>query len=230
MAGFNTKLYEQVATGHNTMSTRAYNVAISGFTAMNILVATLGSSFTYDLVFEKTWVFLVFLLACMGISIGGAVVAHSHDDATTSVIGGFICAAAMGAMVGPFVALYEAGSVVQALLLSAGIVLATGLIGAVIPNNLAAWGAPLFACLLGLVVIQLVLPLVAYLTGMDITFTMTLIDYAAILLFSFIMVYDLNKAQRLDKTWNNAIDVAVNVFLNFANIFIRVLSLMGQKK
>ena len=53
---------------------------------------------------------------------------------------------------------------------------------------------------------------------------------AVLVLFCLSLVYDLNMARRLDKTMNNAIDVAVNVFLNFANIFIRLLSIMGQRK
>jgi FtsH-binding integral membrane protein len=58
----------------------------------------------------------------------------------------------------------------------------------------------------------------------------TLLDWAVLILFCAIMVYDLNRAKRLSRTLDNAIDVAVNVFLNFANIFIRVLAIMGKKK
>jgi len=45
-----------------------------------------------------------------------------------------------------------------------------------------------------------------------------------------LVIYDLNRAMRLQRTMNNAIDVSVQVFLDFINIFIRILSLMGGVK
>ncbi|MGV9001357.1 MAG: Bax inhibitor-1 family protein [Candidatus Saccharimonadaceae bacterium] len=229
MSGINTGLYDSRQTGVSTMSRRIYLLAITTYTAIFIGVAAFGASLSDSLVFTNKWLYLLFLIACVAVSIGGAVLAHSNDDATVSIVGGFICSAAMGVMVGPFVALYELGSVVQALGITAGVVILTGLIGALLPKDLSMWGAPLFGGLLGLILLSFAAPFLAML-GLDYQLTVTVLDYAGILLFSAIMVYDLNKAARLDRTHNNAIDVAVNVFLNFANIFIRVLSLMGNKK
>lgn len=227
MKSFSSDLYDQRRSGHDTMTRRGFMLVISACTALNIVVAALGARTTYNLKIDNGWLLVGFLIVCMLVAIGGAVLAHANDDPTTSIIGGFICAGAMGAMCGPLIALYEVGSVVQAFGISAGIVLLTGFIGAVMPKDLSMWGAPLFAGLLGLIVLYLVAPFLGFL-GLDYKLTITILDIAGILLFSAIMVYDLNMAQRLDKTLNNAIDVAVNVFLNFANIFIRVLSLMGD--
>ncbi len=229
MTGIKTGLYDQRRSGIDTIGQRAFMFAISIFTTMNIAVAALGSRLSYGWEFSNKWIYIGFLLACVAVSIGGAFLAHTNDDPMTSIVGGFICAGAMGVMVGPFVALYEGGSVFQAFAITSGVVVLTGFIGAVIPKDLSMWGAPLMACLLGLIVLYLVAPFLGWL-GLDYEFTVSILDVAGIVLFSAIMVYDLNMAQRLDKTLNNAIDVAVNVFLNFANIFIRVLSLMGQKK
>lgn len=230
MSGFNTGLYESGRSGIDTMGRQAFLFAISMFTAIFIAVSALGASFSIDWTFSNnTLLFLLFLLGCVVVSIGGAILAHSHDDPMTSVVGGLICAGAMGLMVGPFVGLYELGSVGQAFGISAGIVVLTGLIGAIMPKDLSAWGAPLFAGVLGLIGLYLVVPFLALL-GINIEFAVSVLDVVGIALFSAIMVYDLNMAVRLDKTLNNAIDVAVNVFLNFANIFIRVLALMGNAK
>lgn len=226
---FNTGLYDQRATGYDTMSQSGFMFIISLCTAFNIAVAALGAAVTYNLTINNRLLLLGFMLICVVVSICGASLAHANDDPTVSIMGGFICAGAMGAMCGPFIALYEAGSVVQAFGISAGIVLLTGFTGAVMPKDLSMWGAPLFAGLLGLIGLYLAAPFLSWL-GLDYEFTITVLDVVGIVLFSAIMVYDLNRAARLDKTLNNAVDVAVNVFLNFANIFIRVLSLMGNKK
>jgi FtsH-binding integral membrane protein len=227
---FNEGFYKQRQSNVNTMSVRSYMAAISGFTAVFIMVSMVGASFSYTWTFsDNGWLLLLFMLACLVGSIGGGVLAQANDDPMISVIGGTICAGAMGLMIGPFVALYELGSVVQAFVLAAGVVLVTGFIGALLPADLSAWGAPLFGLLLGAIFIQFGgIMLAAF--GLDMELSFTILDWAVLILFCAIMVYDLNMARRLDRTFNNAIDVAVNVFLNFANIFIRILSIMGQAK
>lgn len=224
MESISGKLYRTRQRGVDTMSERTFTFAISAFTLINIAVASLGAKLTYNLEFTNKWFFLGFAIACVFVSIVGAVWGQSNDDVMTSVLGGFICAFAMGAMIGPFVSLYETSSVIYALGLTAGVVFLTGLVGAVIPKDLSGWGTPLFAGLIGLIIISFIAPLFGF------KHTLTVLDIVGIVLFCGIMMYDMNMARHLDKTMNNAVDVAVNIFLNFANIFIRILSLMGQKK
>jgi FtsH-binding integral membrane protein len=229
MTSISTGLYDKRQRGVDRMTRRGFMLAISFFTTLNIMVAALGSAVSYRWEFTNDWLLLGFMIACTVVAILGAFLAHSHDDPMTSIVGGFICAGVMGLMVGPFVALYEVGSVLQAFVITTAIVFLTGFVGAVMPKDLSMWGAPLFAGLLGLLGLYLVAPLLGWL-GLDYGFTVTVLDIVGIVLFSAIMVYDLNRASRLDKTLNNAIDVAVNVFLNFANIFIRILSAAGNRK
>lgn len=224
----NSSFYNQYQTGVSLMSQRGFMMAISGFTAVFIVVAMLGASFSYGWTFTNEWLYLGFLLVCMLVSMGGGMLAHANDSAGVSVLGGSICAIAMGVMVGPFIALFTTGSVVQAFTLAAIVVVATGVIGALLPQDLSAWGAPLFGLLLGAIFIQFGgIILAAF--GINMQLVFGILDWVVLLLFSAIMVYELNMAKRLDRTLNNAIDVAVNVFLNFANIFIRILSIMGKK-
>lgn len=224
MDSISGNLYETRQRGEHTISERVFTFSIAFFTLLNIGVAALGSKVSYSWEFTKSWQYMLFLVACVLVSVGGAVFAQSNDDVMISVIGGFVCAFAMGVMVGPFVSMYETSSVIYALGLTAGVVFLTGLIGFVIPKDLSGWGTPLFAGLLGLIVISFIAPLFGF------EHTLTVLDIVGIVLFCGIMMYDMNMARYLDKTLNNAIDVAVNIFLNFANIFIRILSLMGEKK
>lgn len=205
-------------------------MAISAFTAVFIIIAMIGSSFSYNWTFGgNQWLYIGFLLVCMLVSIGGGALAHANDSPGVSLVGGAICAGAMGLMVGPFVALFTIGSVVQALGLAAGVVLITGFIGALLPRDLSAWGAPLFGLLLGAIVIQFG-GIIASALGFNFQFVFGILDWAVLFLFCAIMVYDLNMARHLNRTMNNAIDVAVNVFINFINIFIRILAILGKKK
>jgi len=227
---FNEGFYDQRQSHVNTMNVRTYMMAISGFTAVFIMVSMVGASFSYTWTFsDNGWLLLLFMLVCLAGSIGGGVLAQANDDPMISVVGGAICAGAMGLMIGPFVVLYARVSVVSSCVLATGVVLVTGFIGALLPADLSAWGAPLFGLLLGAIFIQFGGILLAAF-GVDMELSFTILDWAVLILFCAIMVYDLNMARRLDRTFNNAIDVAVNVFLNFANIFIRILSIMGQAK
>ncbi len=223
-----SKFYNGIQSGADTMTNRGFMMAISAFTAVFIVVAMVGASFSYSWTFgDNQWLYIGFLFACMLVSVGGGVLAQANDDPTISVVGGVICSGAMGVMVGPFVAMFTLGSVIQAFVLAAVVVLVTGFIGALLPQDLSAWGAPLFGLLFGSIVIQFG-GIIASALGFNFQLGFSILDWAVLILFCAIMVYDLNKARHLSKTLNNAIDVAVNVFLNFANIFIRILSILKK--
>ena len=57
---------------------------------------------------------------------------------------------------------------------------------------------------------------------------MTLWDLAGVALFSAYVVYDLNRAMSIPYSMKNAIDAAVEVYLDLINLFIRLLSLLGE--
>ena len=219
-------LYEARQSGVDTMSQASFSVAISVFTAINIAIASLGARISYNWpIYQRGtsgWLLLGFFIGCLVVSVSGALWAQSNDSPGISLIGGAICAVAIGVLVGPFVSRYDAKSVLEALILTTGVVVLTGFIGAVIPKDLSGWGPPLFAGLIGLIAATFIVPL------FGIPHSMLILDVVGIALFSGLMMYDMNQARYLDRTLNNAIDVAVNTFLNFANIFIRILSLMGN--
>ena len=59
----NSSFYDQYQTGVSTMGRRGFMMAITGFTAMFIVVAMLGASFSYGWTFTNTWLYIGFLLA-----------------------------------------------------------------------------------------------------------------------------------------------------------------------
>ena len=56
-----------------------------------------------------------------------------------------------------------------------------------------------------------------------------LFDYIFILIFSLYLGYDWCKAQYYPKTYDNAIDSALDIYLDVINLFIRLLSILGDK-
>jgi FtsH-binding integral membrane protein len=224
----NTVSHSIAQSNAGTMGHGEFMFAITAFVAAFIVIAMLGSSFSYSWTFRGSSVLYIgFILACAVVAIVGGSVAQASPDPFVSTIGGAICALLMGMMIGPFVGSFEKGIVVRAFVLTAGIVLVTGLIGALLPQDLSAWGAPLLGLLLGAIVMQFGSAVLSAL-GRPMRVAFTALDWAILILFSLMMVYDLNRAKRIDPTLDNAIDVAVNVFLNAINILIRILALMDK--
>jgi FtsH-binding integral membrane protein len=104
-------------------------------------------------------------------------------------------------------------------------------IGATIPDSLEHWGSYLFAGLMALLVAQFMAPIALWF-GVILPdgFVMTALDWVGIVLFSGYVIYDMNRAQRVAPTLDNAVDCSLDLYLDILNLFIRLLSIMGQKK
>ena len=58
------------------------------------------------------------------------------------------------------------------------------------------------------------------------TYTLILGAY----IFSLYIGFDWSRAQVMSKTLDNAVDAAVQIYLDIINLFIRLLKIMGKKK
>lgn len=220
-----------VPTQTGVLSKRTYMFLVTMFTAAGIAFAAAFSliSLEWDM---KAWhwaAMLGFFLGVLAVGILGIWIAHSSDNPLISSIGYAIVAGAMGLMMGPFVNMYTTVSVFRILALTTLIVVVLGVIGAMWPGDLASWGKWLLGALIIVIVATLAVPLLGFF-GLPTGGAMLLIDWIAIFVFAGFVIYDLNKAVRLEFTVDNAIDSALNIFLDFINLFIRLLEIFGQKK
>lgn len=215
-----TSLWER--TGEGTMSANLYASWVTFLTAFGIAVS--AATAYIALSFEFT---LLLLLPALVASIVGILISKNNDDVTLSLVGYMLVAVSFGFITVPVVAMYTTASVVRILSLTTTVVLGLGFVGALVPKSLESWWSWLFGGLLVLLAGQLFLPLASYL-GVPIGDAMNLWDWVGVVLFSGLVVYDLNRAMRIPYTMNNAVDCAVEVYLDFANLFIRLLSLLGD--
>ena len=125
--------------------------------------------------------------------------------------------------------LAPAASVVKVFAITTGLVVTLGLVGAVYPKSLESWGIYLLGGLLVLIFGQFVV-LIAGMLGANVGGAMTVFDWIGVALFSAYVVYDLNRAMRVERTHDNAIDCAVAIYLDFLNLFLRLLRLLGTRK
>lgn len=195
---------------------------ISFWTAAGIASSAVAAYFAQSM--ELTWPFLIGVLIA---GIVGVLIALNSSVPVVSLFGYALVAIPFGLMFGPIVALYTTASIVKVFAITSVIVVGLGIIGAVIPDDLEGWGSWLFGALLILIIGTLFVPIARFI-GLPVEGALTLLDWAGVLIFSAYVIYDWNRAMRVPYTQDNAIDCALAVYLDFINLFIRLLSLLGD--
>jgi len=201
------------------------------WTTVGIVFSAITSTISQDwqIATWGVWGMLGFALGILAVSFLGVFVAQSSDNPVISLVGYALVAGPFGLLLGPVLALYETSSILKVLAITATVVIVLGLVGVFIPDDLAPWGLWLTGGLLLVILAQFIVPLLGSF-GLPVEGAMTWVDWIALVIFGGLVIFDLNRAIRLPFTHDNAIDSAVAIYLDFINIFIRLLSLMGQKK
>lgn len=220
---FSREFVDSKATRVGEMSLRLYILLLSFFIAGGIAVSAVAVKVTYDM--PATW---LLLLGSLAVSFLGIFISKS-DNWVVSLVGYFLVVSAMGAMMGPYVASFTLASVAKVFILTMVVTIAIGTIGALYPNSVESWGGFLLTGLLVLIVAQfsvLLLPLF----GFPPDGAMRALDWVGVFLFSGYVFYDMNQAvQKEDYTLDSAVDGALSMYLNVANLFVRFLGIAGDR-
>lgn len=210
--------------GRDTMSKQLFAFLMCAWTFIGVGMTAAGAYIARD------WQFNLWLmLATLVVTFIGVFVAMGSDKPIISLMGFALIAIPFGLFLGPIVAAYTTASVFKVFFLTSLMVSILGIIGGVIPDSLESWGSWLFGGLIMLLGGLFIVPIGA-MFGLDMGGAMTLLDWAGLLIFGGLVLYDVNRAMRLVYTMDNAIDAAVAVYLDWLNIFIRLLSLTGQRR
>ena len=103
--------------------------------------------------------------------------------------------------------------------------LITGGMGAltlIAPSLFEKLGGALLGCLGGLIVCELALLL--FRVEQNVT------DWVAAGIFSLYIGYDIHRSQQFARTVDNAVDCALDIYLDIANLFIRLMEIMSRRK
>jgi FtsH-binding integral membrane protein len=215
MAKFSNDVWTR--RGVDEISVNTYNLIFGLTTGYGLFVFGLliNAFFKHQM---SGWESLLYML----ISFAGCFIAASEVP-IMNLLGLTMIAGGLGAICGPFFGHYKVDSIINISAMTLVICLVLGAIGWMYPKSLANWGTTLFTLLIALIIAQVLcaffLPTVA---------ARHALDWIGILLFSVYIVYDFNRAQHLPKTIDNAMDSGISVFLDFANILIRLMSLFGE--
>jgi FtsH-binding integral membrane protein len=211
-------------SGYGTMSKNLFVLMVSFWTAVGLAGSAIAAYFSQS--WGISWLLVIGVLV---VSIIGTIIALTSDNPLVSLFGYELVAISLGLLLGPFVALYTTASVVRIFFITTAVVVVLGVVGAVIPDNLEGWGSWLLGGLIILLVGYFIVP-IASIFGLPIGHALTILDWAGVLIFSAYVIYDWNRAMRVPYTADNAIDCALAVYLDFVNLFIRLLELTGKKR
>ena len=204
------------------ISARAFNGIMLGVLVWGLLVNvllcyTVGN--VYDYINP-----ILFLVLYIALAFGGIVLAAKSDNPLLSFLGYNMVVVPFGLVISTMVETYGGvGSEVVTYAFLYTLVVTLGMTGAALafPQFFSKIGGALAGVLIGMILCELLL----LIFRVDQTVT----DWIAAGLFSLYIGYDIYRSQQFAKTVDNAVDCALDIYLDIANLFIRILSILARK-
>ena len=205
------------------LSDRAYNGLMGTVVAYGLIVNILMCIYCTEFAMQMNpWVLLIgyFALSIIGIFIAGV-----SDNPIVSFIGYNLLVCPVGLVLSLVVDEYggiDSMVVVQAFFLTLLITSCMIVLSICYPDFFNSLGKTLFCSLLGIIIARLV----CLFTGWD----TTIIAWFSAIIFSLYIGYDFNRSQQFVKTMDNAVDCALDIYLDIINLFLDILQILGKKK
>ncbi|MEK7574875.1 MAG: Bax inhibitor-1 family protein [Patescibacteria group bacterium] len=217
--GIHTGVFER--TGGDEMSSNAFFALLGMILIWGIGFTALSAHLVIEAGYKPgLWEALFFGLV---LPIIGICIAMASGNAFISFIGYNLIVIPYGVVLGPYVQLYSPDAVRNALLITMGVTAFMSVLGLLLPDVFRHLGGALFVALCGLLVIRIIQIFVPSMQSWG------AIDYAAAGLFALYIGYDMHRASEIAKTTDNAVDVAVDLYLDILNLFINILKIAGKK-
>lgn len=214
------------------ISEKKYNMVLGGTVFYGLFLNVILCALFGDAMVEwmtglsRGGMIFMSILMVVPVIIGGIVASVSHNP-VVSFIGYNLVVLPLGLLVSSSVSLYlQAGMgdiVFQAIVYTAAITFIMIALACAFPNFFAKLGGLLLGALIGLIVAELVALLIF-------RSHQTIFAWLGAVIFSFYIGFDYWRAQQYPKTVDNAIDCAVDIYLDIINLFLRILAILSDSK
>lgn len=201
------------------ISARKYNLIIGavllyGFIATLIITKTIGPIAIGIKPFALLIGYIVLVLA-------GSFIVNGSDKPLISFLGYNLIVLPIGVVLTSVTYSYDPGLIFRAVVVTACVTGIMMIISMIIPSFFLKLGRVLFLSLL-LVIIVEVLALFFSWHVFHVT------DVIIAVIFCGYIGYDWVVAQRIERTVDNAVDTACNLYVDIVNLFLRILSIMDR--
>ena len=203
------------------ISTRKYNLVIGLVIAWGFFVnyATVTFLGTPEFIYNAPVIGIV--LGYIVCSIVGIIMSAKSPNPVISFIGYNLVVIPIGIMLCLVLPMIPAEIIGKAFCMTALITVGMLAISMAFPNTFLGMGRTLFFSLLIGIIVEIIAMLLGY-RG-------ELFDIIFVGIFSLYIGYDWVKAQAYPKTVDNAVDSALDLYLDVVNLFIRLLSIMSRR-
>jgi hypothetical protein len=208
-------------TGVPIIEDRLYNLIMGGVViyglAINVLLCATCADFVDNI---NPIAFIIGYIVCVLL---GCFITYHYDIPAISFLGYNLVVVPVGLVVASVVKYYgglDSGIVLQAFICTLVITCCMVVLGTTMPNFFSGIGSILLSCLLGLFIAEIVMLLLG--------FEQIISSWIAAILFSLYIGYDFYNSQQYTKTVDNAIDCALDIYLDVINLFIRILEILGH--
>lgn len=205
------------------MSARSFNLVLCGALVYGLIVNAVMVYFLFAplqrLAASMGWLGL--LLGYLVPTFAGVFLAARSKNPVVSFIGYNLVVLPIGLMLALIVPGLPAGIVVKAMGLTAMVTLTMMVLAVIAPNFFLGLGRTLLVALFVGLIAEVVATFLFGYRGM-------LFDWLFVILFSGYIGYDVAKSQLYPKTLDNAIDCALDIYLDIINLFIRLLSILSR--
>ncbi len=201
------------------LTANTYNLIIGGcllygFALNAIIVGTCSKFFTRMNP-------ILFLVAYFVLCIAGIALSRSPDPAK-SFIGYNLVVVPIGAVLSVSLPAYYTADILSAVIVTGAVVAIMMGVSAAFPKFFEKLGGALGLALL----VSLIAQLVAMLFG----YGGQAFNWIFVVIFSLYIGYDWHKAQMYAKTLDNAIDSALDLYLDIINLFLRILEIISRSR
>lgn len=205
------------------LNSRTYNAVLGGVVLYGIIV-----NIIMCIVFKDAVAYMNPILFYVGYSVScltGIFMAAKSKNPVVSFIGYNLVVVPVGLVVSLSVTVYgglSSGIVLQAFIYTAIITGCMIALSVVNPNFFSKLGGILLASLFGIIITEFI----ALLLGIDQIIT----SWLAAVVFSLYIGYDIYRSQQFEKTMDNAVDCALDIYLDVINLFLNILRILSKSR
>ena len=195
--------------------------AVAAFAAPNAMARILAAN--------PSAIFILVILELVIVLVSNAAIKKNNAPLTAVLF--TVYSFLTGATLGVIFWAYDLASVGAVFLMTAGMFAVTAVYGLVTKKDLSSVGSICLMAVIGIIIVSLVNMFLLHSEGLDLV-----ISYIGVAVFVAITAYDTQKIKKAvayatpDRMATIALSGAFGLYLDFINIFLRLLRIMGRRK
>jgi FtsH-binding integral membrane protein len=212
---------------------RTFMLALYNYTAVGLAISGVVAYFTYasGALASMGPLMWLFVFAPLGMILYYSFAGRNWSFTATRLFY-YVFTAVMGVSLSTIFAIYTAASITQVFFITAATFAGASLYGYTTKKDLSGWGSFLIVGLIGIIIASIVN---IFLQSSALQFAVSIIG---VIIFTGLTAYDTQTAKSVfvsgrlnaEETAKFAIEMALNLYLNFINLFQMLLSLLGNRE